>query len=142
MYATAADLEARMQARLIAELSGSADGQPLAARVDQALADASAEIDSYLAARFAVPLAPVPTVLTRVCCDIAIYRLFEAARDEDVKDARRRYDDAIKWLTGVADGDLTLDAPEKPPAADGTGGGDGAAVLLRPASFAGNWGGF
>ena len=35
-----------------------------------------------------------------------------------------------------------LDAPEKRPAADGTGGGDGAAVLLRPASFAGNWGGF
>jgi predicted phage terminase large subunit-like protein len=82
MYATATDLHARMQARLIAELSGSDDGEPVAVRVDQALADAAAEIDSYLAARFAVPVAPVPGVLIRLACDIAIYRLFETARED------------------------------------------------------------
>ena len=142
MYATAADLEARMQRYLIANLSGSEDGAPVAVRVDQALADAAAEIDSYLAARFAVPITPVPSVLIRLACDIALYRLFEAARDEDVKDARKRYEDAIKWLAGVAAGDLSLDAPEKKPAAEGEGSSDGAAIALRPAIFAGNWGGF
>ncbi len=142
MYATAADLHARMQARLIAELSGSDDGEPVAVRVDQALADASAEIDSYLAARFAVPIAPVPGVLIRLACDIAIYRLFETAREDDVKDARRRYEDALKWLAGVVAGDITLDAPEKKPAAGGEGSSDGAAIAVRPATFTGNWGGF
>lgn len=142
MYASGADLEARMQRHLIANLSGSETGEPVVVRVDQALADASAEIDSHLAARFAVPLAPVPAVLIRITCDIAIYRLFETARDDDVKDTRKRYEDAVKWLVGVAAGDISLDAPEKPAAAEGSGSGDGAAIAVRPALFAGNWGGF
>jgi phage gp36-like protein len=141
MYATATDLAARMQARLIAELSGSEDGEPVAVRVDQALADAAAEIDSYLGTRFALPITEPPPVLTRIACDIGIYRLFEQARDEDVKDTRRRYEDAIKWLQGVADGEIALDLPEK---AEGSaaGGSGGAAVRLVPPTFAGRWGGF
>lgn len=141
MYATGPDLEARMQKHLIANLSGSEDGTPVAVRVDQALLDAAAEIDSYLGARFALPIAEPPPVLTRIACDIAIYRLFETARDDDVKDSRKRYEDAIRWLKAAADGEVALDAPEK---AEGSpaSGSSGAAVRLVEPTFAGRWGGF
>jgi phage gp36-like protein len=142
MYATASDLAARMQARLIAELSGSEDGEPVAVRVEQALADAAAEIDSYLGARFALPIAEPPPVLTRIACDIAIYRLFETARDDDVKDSRKRYEDAIRWLKAAADGEVALDAPEKTEGNGNESAGGGSAARFVPPTFAGRWGSF
>ena len=46
-----------------------------AAVIEQALLDATAEIDTYVAAKYALPLSTVPTVLTRLCVDISMYRL-------------------------------------------------------------------
>ncbi len=74
----------------------------------QALADASAEIDSYLEARFALPLGDPPQVLNRLASDIAMYRLQALSPLHDLADARRRYDDAIAMLTKVSAGELTL----------------------------------
>jgi phage gp36-like protein len=98
------------------------------APIAQALDDASAEIDSYLEARFALPLGDPPAVLTRLCTDIAMYRLQVLRPLHDLDDARRRYDDAIAMLTMVAAGELTLglaaDNQEPAPAsgAEATGG--------------------
>ncbi|MGH7779743.1 MAG: gp436 family protein [Candidatus Binataceae bacterium] len=78
------------------------------AALAQALGDASAEIDSYLEARFALPLTDPPAVLTRLASDIAMYRLQALRPLHDLEDARRRYDDAIAMLTKVAAGELTL----------------------------------
>lgn len=74
----------------------------------QALADASAEIDSYLEARFALPLGDPPQVLNRLASDIAMYRLQALRPLHDLADARRRYDDAIAMLSKVSAGELTL----------------------------------
>lgn len=76
--------------------------------IEQALADASAEIDGYLDGRFALPLTDVPAVLDRLACDVAMYRLQALRPLHDMADARRRYDDAIQFLARVAQGEITL----------------------------------
>ena len=76
--------------------------------LQQALDDASAEIDGYLGGRFTLPLTDVPEVLNRLACDVAIYRLQSLRPIHDLADARRRYDDAIAMLTKVASGEMTL----------------------------------
>ena len=78
------------------------------ASLQQALDDASAEIDGYLAGRFTLPLTEVPEVLSRLVCDVAIYRLQSLRPVHDLADARLRYDDAIAMLAKVASGAMTL----------------------------------
>lgn len=78
------------------------------AALQQALDDASAEIDGYLGSRFTLPLTDPPEVLSRVVTDIAMYRLQALRPLHDISDARQRYEDAIAMLTRVAAGELTL----------------------------------
>jgi phage gp36-like protein len=73
--------------------------------LDRALTDASEEIDSYLAGRYTLPLTAVPKVLIGKCLDIARYRL-DTVRQRD--DVRQRYDDAIKFLTLISKGSISL----------------------------------
>jgi phage gp36-like protein len=124
MYATPADMAARYRERLLAELTGATNGTPDPARLDTALADATGEIDAYLADRYLVPLANPPGVIVRACVDIAVYRLWGMARSSDVEDIRKRYEDVVRLLKLIASGDVVLDLPEKPvDPATGAGGG-------------------
>lgn len=72
-------------------------GQSLAA----ALADATELIDSYAAARYRVPLEPVPAPVRRWCADIARWFLDRARTDEAI---RKAYEDAIAGLKDMARG--------------------------------------
>jgi phage gp36-like protein len=76
--------------------------------IEQALADASAEIDGYLDGRFALPLTDPPAVLNRLACDVAMYRLQSLRPIHDMADARQRYEDAVQLLVRVARGEVTL----------------------------------
>jgi len=88
--------------------------------IEQALADASAEIDGYLDGRFALPLTDPPVVLNRLACDVAMYRLQVLRPIHDIADARKRYDDAVELLVRVARGEVTLGlAADKFEPADG-----------------------
>lgn len=109
-YASAADLKARYEDARLAELTDPLGAATDDTKLDLALADASAETDSYLAARFALPIAAdqVPTSLVQIVCDIAMYRLFSLRPMGDVEDARARYKDAIARLKLIADGTLDL----------------------------------
>ncbi|HEY6394494.1 MAG TPA: DUF1320 domain-containing protein [Candidatus Binataceae bacterium] len=78
------------------------------APLQQAIDDASAEIDGYLEGRFSLPLGDPPAVLNRVSTDIAMYRLQVLRPLHDLEDARKRYDDAVAMLAKVAAGELTL----------------------------------
>jgi phage gp36-like protein len=71
----------------------------------KALADADAEINGYLAGRYTLPLASTPMILVGLACDIARFRLYEDRATEQV---RQRYEDAIKYLTKVAEGKISL----------------------------------
>lgn len=107
-YATQADLETRFGSVELAQLSDRTNGAVIdAAVVARALADAAAEIDGYLAGRYALPLATVPAVLGRVACDIARYRLYDDRATEAV---RQRYEDSVRDLKALAAGTIKLDA--------------------------------
>lgn len=101
-YCTQTDLVTRFgQAELVQLTDTTGSGQIDAAVVSQAIADAEAEIDAYLTARYSVPLASVPANLERIACDIARYRLY-ADRPTELVDVR--YRDAIRYLEQVGRG--------------------------------------
>jgi phage gp36-like protein len=83
--------------------------------VAQAIADAEAELDAYLTARYSLPLASVPANLERIACDIARYRLY-ADRPTELVDVR--YRDAIRYLEQVGRGVIALASSPAPDAGD------------------------
>jgi phage gp36-like protein len=109
-YATSQDIVNRYPNRDLVQLTNEDPSATTinATALQQALDDASAEIDGYLGGRFTLPLTDVPVVLNRLACDVAIYRLQSLRPIHDLTDARRRYDDAISMLGKVASGDLSL----------------------------------
>ncbi len=94
--------------------------------IDEAIADADGEIDGYLAKRYRVPLAPAPKVINKFSKDIAIYNLFSRMgieKDSDHGIYLTRYNAAIKFLTMVAEGKVSVgaDADGDPASAAATG---------------------
>jgi len=120
MYATRDDMISRFgdeEIRLLTDRDGSA-GAIVDAVLDQALADASAEIDGYIGGRYSLPLATVPDVLVRLCCDIARYLLHDERAPEQLQ---ARYEACLKFLTRLGTGELSLgvlDASETGPSAN------------------------
>jgi len=116
-YVTQQQLVARFGEEELIQLTDRANvGAIDAAVLNQAIADAGAEIDGYLAGRYQLPLAQVPSVIALYCGDITRYRLYDdAARDE----VRKRYEDAMKFLRLVSEGKVRLGADE--PAAPAAG---------------------
>ena len=118
-YATQQNLIDRFGTTELAQLTDRTAGTTIDATVvAKALTDADAEINGYLATRYTLPLSPVPTIIERLACDIARYFLFEDRVTEQVK---ARYDAAIKFLTNVSKGVITLgvDAASAAPAESG-----------------------
>ncbi len=75
--------------------------------LNSAIADADAEINSYLTA-YALPLATIPANFERMACDITRYYLFGSSVPELVQ---KRYDNAIGYLKLVAKGGINI-APD------------------------------
>ncbi len=119
-YATVTDMQNRYPARDLIAISDPNNAAIQNGPINQALADASVEIDGYLESRFTLPLTDPPAVLNLHCCTIAMYRLQSLRPLHDLEDARKRYDDVLKFLQKVADGKLTLglsaDSQEPPTA--------------------------
>lgn len=116
-YATLSDLIDRFGAEELTQLTdrdGVGDlGQAV---IDQALADAGAVIDGYLAGRYTLPLTPVPAILVGYACDLARERLYKDAATETVI---RRADDARRFLALVGQGKLFLGVQPEPAGAAG-----------------------
>ena len=89
------------------------DGDIDADVVEKALADATAEIDTYVGAKHRLPLPSVPPVLERLCCDIALYRM-SAEGGNATEEKRKRYEDAVSLLNRIADGRVSLGMPTPP----------------------------
>jgi phage gp36-like protein len=112
VYAQGADMIARFGAVRLVELTDSGEvrtGEINQATLQQALADADAEINGYLQSRYTLPLATVPQMLNLLACDIALYRLM---KERPIQAVTERYDAARNWLRDVAKGlfGLGLDA--------------------------------
>jgi len=85
--------------------AGAIDDVPLA----RALDDADGDIDGYLAPRYALPLASVPPVLSRLACELARYYLYD---DHATETVRTRYEDARDVLIAISKGTVQLGLPE------------------------------
>jgi phage gp36-like protein len=150
VYAQPSDMIARYPNRDLVQLTNEDPTQQFVddSVLQQALADASAEIDGYLESRFTLPLSDAPAVLARLTCDIAMYRLQALRPLHDLAEARRRYEDAVAVLVRVADGTLTLGlAPDNQEPGEAAGsvteaGGDTAGTLPRRVFSRGNLKGF
>ncbi|MCM8595138.1 gp436 family protein [Accumulibacter sp.] len=90
----------------------------------RALADADALIDSYLVARYSLPLSGVYPVLRMIAGDLARY-LLSGAGVAEVEVVRARYKDAIRYLESVRDGKTVLGAE----ATAHTAAGEGARIV-------------
>ena len=91
----------------------------MAPLIDAAIGDADAEIDGYLAKRYAVPLAPAPKVINKFSKDIAVYNLFSRIGIDESTEQKtylNRYNAAIKFLTLVAEGKVSLGVDAEAPA--------------------------
>lgn len=72
---------------------------------DRALADADAVIDGYLAARYALPLAATPALITDLAQAIAIWKLHPAAPDPKIE---TDYKEAIRTLRDISAGTVRI----------------------------------
>lgn len=117
-YATQQHMVDRFGAVELAQLTDRTSGATIDADVlARALSDADAEIDGYLATRYALPLESTPPMLVRLAADIARYRLFD---DKTTEAVRTRYQDAVALLKQLSSGAVRLDAGVDPIPADTT----------------------
>jgi len=88
------------------------EGQPLDVididRLNLALGDASALMDSYLRRRYLCPVSPVPQELTRACCILARHDLALGGGRTPTDQMRAGYDATMKWLRALFDGTALL----------------------------------
>lgn len=86
--------------------------------IDQAIGDADGEIDGYLAKRYAVPISAPPKIINKCSKDITVYNLFSRIGIDESTDQKTyltRYNSAIKFLTLVAEGKVSLGAETDDP---------------------------
>ena len=119
-YCTYEDIQGHIpEARLgevTDDLAPNASGEVNAAIVEKAIEESSTLIDSYVRKRFPRPFQSVPEVLRMVCIDLSIYNLYERVTELNITDGMKlRYDNAIKLLIRIADGeqDIGVD-PDEP----------------------------
>jgi len=107
-YATKEDMVSRFGLHEVIaitdrENSGDIDEAVLGA----ALVEATAEVEGYLAGRYALPLVSVPPLVAGLCCDITRYRLSGASVLE-TDTTRNRYRDAVRLLEQISAGKVSL----------------------------------
>ncbi len=93
-----------------------------------AIADACAEIDGYLAKRYRIPFIRAPQVICKFAKDISVYNLVSRTGIDEgdrEKTFLNRYNAAIKFLMEVAKGTISIGAEEE------TVGNSGAANGFR-----------
>jgi phage gp36-like protein len=106
MYCSLNDLVSRFDLDELIQLTDSSGTGIIDAQVvDAAIKDASDTIDGYVAGRYPLPLAVVPSALTRICANIARYNLYDQSVTQVVQN---NYNDALKFLTEVARGGIRL----------------------------------
>ena len=108
-YATVAEFRAGIPHRDLVALTSLDDGTDTINddRVQDALDDATAEIDSYIAKAVELPLADVPRILKTICRDLALHRLYvNIGHSMEARKSLR--EDAIAFLKSVSRGDAAL----------------------------------
>jgi phage gp36-like protein len=72
------------------------------------VADAESFVDAYLGARYEVPLAVVPSVITQITSDLAIFNMVVEKQPNVPDHMQARYDRSVTMLERFRDGDMVL----------------------------------
>jgi len=84
------------------------DCTAIIARIDEAIAAADAEIDTYCAMRYSTPFATVPLPIKKLSVDIAVYNLYKR-KVETIPEAKKdSYSNAIRMLKDISAGKASL----------------------------------
>lgn len=97
--------------------------------IDRALADTDAVIDARIGARYVLPLAEVPPLLSDVALCIAIWKLHRHDTSQKIKDD---YAEAMRQLREIGDGTMSLPIATGEPEVTGE---NGARVTDRDRDF-------
>jgi len=114
-YAMLQDVQDRIGERELIALTDRSDpplGVVDVTAVGRALADASAQIDAYLAGRYTLPLNNVPAELRRMAVEMGLYHLQSLRPLGDIEDTRKRYEDCLRFLRELSDGKRSLGLSE------------------------------
>lgn len=115
-YVAKADIELRLDAEIIAELTNVGDdpeGPGDDNRLNACIEDAQAEVEGYLSAipGLTIPLSNVPALIKTYMCDIVIFRLYQIKNADTSPDAiRTRYLRAKEGLAALKNGEMAIDA--------------------------------
>jgi phage gp36-like protein len=120
-YCTIDDLKKLIPEDMLIQLTDDENTGAVATnRVEEAIGQADAEIDSYLAGEYAVPLNPVPEIARKCSVDMAAYNLYSRRVEEIPETRSERYRNAVALLINIARGTAFVTAvPEPGPAAAG-----------------------
>lgn len=115
MYATVEDMVSRFGEVEMFRLSSAdgplpAEGEPMpTARIAQAIADAGRLIESYLRARYLVPVEPAPAELVRAACVPARHDLALGGDRQPSEQMRLARREVLTWLAQLGTGDASLE---------------------------------
>ncbi|PCI03851.1 MAG: hypothetical protein COB78_05715 [Hyphomicrobiales bacterium] len=102
------------------------------AKIETALTDASVAADSFLRARYALPVANPPRDLVRHVCILARYDLAQGGNitpSDEMTDGRK---DSLAWFKLISDNKINIDAPSL---SGTTNASHGAKTSDRPQKF-------
>ncbi|MBI9092298.1 MAG: DUF1320 domain-containing protein [Desulfobacterium sp.] len=107
-YCTLDDIKAMVDEDELISLTDDFDtGSVVTVKVDSAIKDADALIDSYLVRQYSVPMDSVPDMVKKLSVDIAVYNIY-SRRGRTSDTVEKRYNDAVKFLKDVARGDAGI----------------------------------
>lgn len=134
MYATPDDISARYKDVFPILAGKDPDGNVDTKAVEQAILEASSEIDAILGVRFAVPIEPAPPVLRRIAVDIAVGSLPRNGANE-ASMYERRAKEARELLDKLAAGEASLGAAYDPAPSGASADAGRIGFAVRPSCF-------
>lgn len=134
MYATPDDISARYKDVFPILAGKDPDGNVDTKAVEQAILEASSEIDAILGVRFAVPIEPAPPVLRRIAVDIAVGSLPRNGANE-ASMYERRAKEAKELLDKLAAGEASLGAAYDPAPSGASADAGRIGFAVKPSCF-------
>jgi phage gp36-like protein len=138
MYATVSDMIARFGETQIIRLSRPEDRTAETvdeAKVNTALADATALINGYIRGRYLTPIAVPPEEVVRAACVLARYDLAQGEHTDPTEEMGKGRKDVITWLENIAKELINLDVPAAAPAGAAVGSGPRMSDRTRIMSY-------
>ena len=110
MYCTLEDLKNTIPEIMLVHASNDeGTGTVNEGRINEAIAQADAEIDAYCRKQYTVPFSTVPAMIKTISIAIVIYRLY-CRKVEAISETRAtQYKNALRQLHDIVDGTISLD---------------------------------